>query len=123
LERRRSAAAAAFAAFPRLQTICSTIREVDGAQRQRLGGVMFTRGHERKSRTYALDGIVDRVGAGDAFAAGVLHGRVAGLADQATLELAVAAAALKHSIRGDLNLVDLRDVEHLVAAKGADIRR
>ena len=123
LERRRGAAAAAFAAFPRLETICSTIREVDGAQRQRLGGVLFTRGHELKSRTYALDGIVDRVGAGDAFAAGILHGRVAGLADQDTLELAVAAAALKHSIRGDFNLVDLRDVEQLVAAKGIDIRR
>jgi 2-dehydro-3-deoxygluconokinase len=123
LERRRGAAAAAFAAFPRLETICSTIREVDSAQRQRLGGVMFTRKQELASRTYALDGIVDRVGAGDAFAAGILHGRLAGLADQDTLELAVAAAALKHSIRGDFNLVSLSDVEQLVAAKGVDIRR
>ena len=123
LERRRGAAAAAFAAFPRLETICSTIREVDSAQRQRLGGVMFTRERELVSRTYSLDGIVDRVGAGDAFAAGILHGRIAGLADQDTLELGVAAAALKHSIRGDFNLVDLRDVEQLVAAKGLDIRR
>ncbi len=123
LERRRAAAAAAFAAFPRLQTICSTIRETDSASRQRLGGVMFTRTQELTSRTYALDGVVDRVGAGDAFAAGVLHGRIAGLADQDTLDLAVAAAALKHSIRGDFNLVELRDVEQLVAAKGLDIRR
>jgi 2-dehydro-3-deoxygluconokinase len=123
LERRRNAAAAAFAAFPRLETICSTIREVDNASRQRLGGVMFTRKLELKSRTYLLDGIVDRVGAGDAFAAGILHGRVIGLADQDTLELGVAAAALKHSIRGDFNLVDLRDVGQLLAAKGLDIRR
>ena len=123
LERRRSAAAAAFAAFPRLETICSTVREVDSAQRQQLGGVMLTRNSQLKSRTYALDGIVDRVGTGDAFAAGILHGRIAGLADQDTLELGVAAAVLKHSIRGDFNLVDLRDVEQLVAAKGVDIRR
>ena len=61
--------------------------------------------------------------AGDAFAAGILHGRLTGLADQDTLELAVAAAALKQSIRGDFNLVSLRDVEQLVAAKGLDIRR
>ena len=120
---RRAAAAAAFAAFPRLETICSTIREVDSAQRQRLAGVMFTRRQELKSRTYPLDDIVDRVGTGDAFAAGMLHGRVAGLADQDTLELGVAAAALKHSIRGDFNLVSLSDVEQLVAAKGVDIRR
>src|SRR5262245_56456819 len=124
LERRRAAAAAAFAAFPRLETICSTIREVDSAQHQRLGGVMFTRGrHEFVARTYALDGIIDRVGAGDAFAAGILHGRITGLADQDTLELGVAAAALKHSIRGDFNLVSVSDVEQLVAAKGVDIRR
>jgi len=123
LERRRAAAAAAFAAFPRLETICSTIREVDSAQRQRLGGVMFTREREVMSRTYPLDGIVDRVGAGDAFAAGILHGRVAGRADQDTLEFAVAAAALKHSIRGDFNLVSLSDVEQLIAAKSLDIRR
>jgi len=123
LERRRGAAAAAFAAFPRLTTICSTIREADSAQRQRLGGVMFTRTHELAARTYSLDGIVDRVGAGDAFAAGILHGRAAGLPDQATLELGVASAVLKHSIRGDFNLVELRDVEQLVAAKGVDIRR
>jgi 2-dehydro-3-deoxygluconokinase len=123
LERRRAAAAAAFAAFPRLQTICSTIRETDSASRQRLGGVMFTRSRELVARTYALDGIVDRVGAGDAVAAGILHGRIVGLADQDTLELAVAAAALKHSIRGDFNLVELRDVEQLVAAKSLDIRR
>jgi 2-dehydro-3-deoxygluconokinase len=123
LERRRTAAKAAFAAFPRLQTICSTIRDVDSVQRQRLGGVLFTRTREFQSRTHSLDGIVDRVGAGDAFTAGILHGRSAGLDDQATLELGVAAAVLKHSIRGDFNLVSLRDVEHLVGAKSPDIRR
>jgi 2-dehydro-3-deoxygluconokinase len=123
LERRRSAAAAAFAAFPRLATICSTIREAESAQRQRLGGVMFTRTGELVARTYSLDGIVDRVGAGDAFAAGILHGRATRLADQDTLELGVAAAVLKHSIRGDFNLVSVSDVDQLVAAKGVDIRR
>lgn len=123
LGRRRAAAAAAFAAFPRLTTICSTIRDVDSVQRQRLGGAMFTRTREHLSQTLSLDGIVDRVGAGDAFTAGILHGRIAGLDDQATLELGVAAAALKHSIRGDFNLVSLRDVEQLVGAKGTDIRR
>ena len=84
---------------------------------------MFTRKRELKSRMYALDGIVDRVGAGDAFTAGILHGRAADLADQDALELGVAAAALKHSIRGDFNLVDVRDVEQLMAAKDLDIRR
>jgi 2-dehydro-3-deoxygluconokinase len=123
LERRRAAATAAFAAFPRLTTICSTIRDVDSVHRQRLGGVMLTRARELVARTHTLDGIVDRVGAGDAFTAGILHGRIAGRDEQDTLELGVAAAVLKHSIRGDFNLVSQRDVEQLVAAKGLDIRR
>ena len=123
LARRRAAAVAAFAAFPRLETICSTIRDADSVRRQRLAGVLFTRERELVSRTYSLDGIVDRVGAGDAFTAGVLHGRLGKLDDQRALELGVAAAVLKHSIRGDFNLVDLRDVEQLVAAQGLDVRR
>jgi 2-dehydro-3-deoxygluconokinase len=123
LARRRAAAAAAFAAFPRLETICSTMRDVDSVQRQRLAGVLFTRERELVSRRYSLDGIVDRVGAGDAFTAGVLHGRLAKLDDQRALELGVAAAVLKHSIRGDFNLVGLRDVEQLVAAQSLDVRR
>jgi 2-dehydro-3-deoxygluconokinase len=70
-----------------------------------------------------LDGIIDRVGSGDAFAAGVLHGRLTGLGDQETLELAVAAAVLKHAIPGDFNLATLADVERLAAADPSDIER
>ena len=62
------------ARFPQLARICSTIRTANDARRHELAAVMFTRTHELKSRTYALDGIVDRIGAGDAFTAGVLHG-------------------------------------------------
>jgi 2-dehydro-3-deoxygluconokinase len=122
-ERRRAAAGAAFRAFPRLERICATIRDADNVSRQRLSGVMLTRERELCSRAHALDGIVDRVGAGDAFAAGILHGLVAGYDDQRTLEFAVAAAALKHSVRGDFNPVDLHDVEGLLAGPTADIRR
>jgi 2-dehydro-3-deoxygluconokinase len=121
--RRRAAAAAAFRELPRLERICATIRDADNVSRQRLSGVMHTRERELHSRTHSLDGIVDRVGGGDAFAAGVLHGLVAGYDDQRTLEFAAAAAALKHSVRGDFNLVDLREVEALLGNATADIRR
>jgi 2-dehydro-3-deoxygluconokinase len=124
LDRRRAAAAAAVAAFPRLERLCSTIRDVESVQRQRLSGVMFTRaGGEHVTRTHLLDGIVDRVGSGDAFTAGILHGLLSGNGEQRTLELAAAAAALKHSVRGDFNVVDLADVEQLAAAAPRDIRR
>src|SRR5262245_13391156 len=109
LERRRAAATAAFSAFPELERVCSTIRDVDSVDRQRITCVMYTRTRELVSRTHTLDGIVDRVGAGDAFTAGVLHGLVSGHDEQRTLEVGAAAAALKHSICGDFNLVDLAD--------------
>jgi 2-dehydro-3-deoxygluconokinase len=84
---------------------------------------MFVRGDQHVSRSHRLDGIVDRVGSGDAFAAGVLHGLLTGLDRQTTLELAAAAAVLKHSIPGDFNLARLADVERLAAADPRDIER
>ena len=84
---------------------------------------MYTRTSELKSRTHVLDGIVDRIGAGDAFTAGILHGLTAGRDEQSTLEFAAAAAALKHSVRGDFNLFAAADVERLLSAAPLDIRR
>jgi len=123
VERRRAAAAAAFAALPQLERICSTIRTVTDARHHELSAVMFTRTRELRSRTHSLDGIVDRVGAGDAFTAGILHGLAAGRDEQSVLEFAAAAAALKHSVRGDFNVVDAADVERLLGATSLDIRR
>jgi 2-dehydro-3-deoxygluconokinase len=99
------------------------VRVTESAERQTLAAAMLVRGSERVSRSYRLDGIVDRVGSGDAFAAGVLHGRLAGLDDQKTLELAAAAAVLKHSIPGDFNLATLADVERLAIGDPRDIER
>ena len=123
LARRRAAAAAAFAEFPNLEAIYCTLRTTESAEQQMLSAASFVRGGEHLSRTHRLDGVVDRVGSGDAFAAGVLHGLLAGLDAQETLELAVAAAVLKHSIPGDFNLATLVDVERLAVADPRDIER
>jgi 2-dehydro-3-deoxygluconokinase len=117
LERRRAAARAAFDAFPRLE------RGPDAGAPGALAATLSGRRLELVSRGYELPATVDRVGSGDAFAAGVLHGIVAGLPDEDVLELGAAAAALKHSIRGDFNLIGLADVEALLRAPSTDIRR
>ena len=67
-----------------------------------------------QSRSYAIR-VVDRVGSGDAFAAGLIHSLLAGRDTIAALEFATAAACLKHSIAGDFNLVSAAEVEALVA--------
>ena len=71
------------------------------------------------SRTYAITPIVDRVGGGDAFAAGVICGFLDGKDMKNALEYAVAASALKHTIPGDFNLVTREEVENLVSGDGS----
>ena len=62
--------------------------------------------------------IVDRVGGGDAFAAGFLHGILSGYSIEYSLEFAI-AAAIKHTIPGDINYTTLEEVESLVKSDGA----
>jgi len=65
------------------------------------------------SKEYSIHPIVDRVGGGDSFAAGVICGLLDGKNFRAALEFAVAASALKHTIPGDFNLVSRKEVETL----------
>ena len=59
--------------------------------------------------------VVDRIGGGDSFAAGLIHGFVSGRDLEATLKFVVAASALKQTIPGDFNQVSVAEVERLVA--------
>ena len=120
--RRRGAAQAAFDAFPSLQWLANTRRD-PLAEAQELGGTLYTRTQQLDSRKYALNGVVDRIGAGDAFAAGILHGLLTGMESQATVEFATAACTLKHFIVGDFNLASVEDVERLLAGVATDVRR
>lgn len=71
-----------------------------------------------QSRHYDIAPIVDRVGGGDAFAAGIIHGLLTTSPAQA-IEFAAAASALKHTIKGDFNLVSTAEVETLVGGDGS----
>ena len=66
------------------------------------------------SRTYDVAHIVDRVGTGDSFAAGLIYGMQTGLGSQEALDFAAAASCLKHSIPGDLNRVSVDEVRALL---------
>ena len=70
------------------------------------------------SRRYEINPIVDRVGGGDSFSAGVIHGLANGKSQDWALEFAVAASALKHTIPGDVNMVSLSEVENLMKGSG-----
>jgi 2-dehydro-3-deoxygluconokinase len=123
-DRLAEAAAAAFDAFPRLARIAATTRLRHEVGRQELAGALFPRGGAAvMARTYALSHIVDRIGGGDAFAAGLLHGLLRGDPDQAALDFAVAAAVAKHAIRGDFNLASEAEIAAIAAGEVMDVRR
>jgi 2-dehydro-3-deoxygluconokinase len=105
--RRQAAAAAAFDAFPHLERMCGTVRLEHGVEDHDLSATLHTRhGGVVQTRPLRLTGIVDRIGTGDAFAAGVLHGLLSGWSDDRTLAFGLSASAFKHSVPGDFNLAD-----------------
>jgi 2-dehydro-3-deoxygluconokinase len=113
---------AAFAAFPNLARIAATVRTQFSNDSHDLTATLFTRAGSLAARTYELHNIVDRIGTGDAFAAGVLHGLLRGWDDADALEFGLAAAALKHSIAGDFNRASEAQVQ-AVCAGTLDVRR
>lgn len=120
----RSAAGRAFAAFPQLGRLCTTIRTQHSVDHHSLSAIMLTRaGAVHVTPRYELAAIVDRIGGGDAFAAGVLHGLRSGMSDEASLQFGIGAACLKHSVPGDFNLVSTDDVAAWVSEGRFDVRR
>jgi len=117
------AAQAIFEACPQLEWLAATHRTVHGADHNDLTGFFATRTNIVGSREFVLRPIVDRIGAGDAFAAGILHGLRKQLDLQQTIDFATAATAYKHSLSGDFNTVGEADILNLLATGGGDVSR
>lgn len=92
--------------------VACTLRESVSASDNGWGAMLYKDGKAYFSRTYSLH-IVDRVGGGDSFSAGLLYGLLSGKDPQAALEFAVSASALKHTVEGDFNRVTAAEVERL----------
>ena len=103
--------------YPNLQKIAITLRESHSANQNGWSAVLNNREEFLVSKKYEIHNIVDRVGGGDAFNAGLIYGFDNINSDKEALEFAVAASCLKHSIPGDLPLISVKEVESLV--KGA----
>ncbi len=121
-DRRREAVDAAFDAFPKLQTIASTARHVEHVDLHRLSARIDTRDGHAQTEEVVLAGIVDRIGGGDAFAAGVLHALRRGGDIGEAARTGLALAALKHSLPGDASLFRQADIDAYLAG-GLDVRR
>jgi 2-dehydro-3-deoxygluconokinase len=102
--------------FPNLKMVAITLRESFSATHNDWGAILIVRGEENPfiSKKYQLKNIVDRVGGGDSFGGGLIYSLINEYSYQSSIEFAVAASALKHTIVGDANRVSVEEVNRLM---------
>ena len=93
--------------------VAITLRESISANDNNWSAMLYTNGQAVFSKKYAMH-IVDRVGGGDSFGAGLIYSLINNYDSQKAIEFAVAASCLKHSIEGDYNMVSVKEVETLM---------
>lgn len=113
-----------FEAYPTVKALAVSLRLSRSADDNSWSGALVLReGTVHLSPTYPLAPIVDRVGAGDAFGAGVIAGFLEGLSPEDTVKLAAALGAIKHSIPGDICLITRAEAESFLRDQSGRISR
>ncbi|MCQ2451217.1 MAG: sugar kinase [Clostridia bacterium] len=100
------------------QKVAITLRSSISANDNDWAAMLYDGDDYYFSKEYHLH-IVDRVGGGDSFGAGLIYSLLSGKSSKDAIEFAVAASALKHSIEGDFNRVTVSEVEKLAAGNGS----
>ncbi len=101
--------------FPKAKKVITTLRGSISASHNTWAGVLYDGTKMYESAQYQITDIVDRVGGGDSFMGGLIYGLLKyPKGDQNALDFAVAASCLKHTIKGDANLVTVSEVEKLM---------
>ena len=101
--------------FPGAKKVITTLRGSISASHNTWAGVLYDGKKMYETRQYQITHIVDRVGGGDSFMGGLIYGLLNYPEnDQNALDFAVAASCLKHTIKGDANLVTVEEVEKLM---------
>lgn len=108
-----------FTLFPNLKYQAITLRESFSASHNGWSACLYNGSKFLVSQRYEITDIVDRVGGGDSFAAGLIYGLHTGMKDEDALSFSVAASCLKHSITGDVNLSTVSEVQKLMAGDGS----
>lgn len=122
-EKEQKSAQFAFEKLNNLELITSTPRIQISASNNKLGAIAFTKKQNYKTDFYDLDAIIDRIGSGDAFAAGILNGILNDYEMQDALLMGLASACLKHAQLGDLCLNNLPMLKGFMNGEGLDVKR
>jgi 2-dehydro-3-deoxygluconokinase len=95
-----------------------TLRQGEFADFNDVSACYWDGSKSRRGRTVELRGMVDRVGGGDAFSAGIIYANLEGWDGQRAVDFAVAANAIAHTFHGDFNLATVEEVEHIALGGG-----
>ncbi len=111
------------AAYPNLQAVCTTLREVKSGLVNDWGGILWHNGAFYQARGFPGLEIEDRVGGGDGFSSGIAYGFLNGLSPQEIVDFGAAHGALLQTTRGDTSQVTLDEVRHVMRGGSARIQR
>lgn len=111
------------AAYPHIQLVGTTLREVVSGLANNWSAIMYYDGNFYESRRYEHLEIEDRVGGGDGFCSGLVYGFLTGLTPQECVEMGAAHGALLQSTRGDTSMVTMDEVKHVMKGGSARIKR
>ena len=110
-----------FNQFPKLRAIALTSRIQEGSSKIIWGATLATKKGFFESKKYTILPVIDRIGTGDSFTAGLIYGLNNFKDDQETLEFATAAGCLKHTLYGDINTVTFEEVIDLAQGDSSGI--
>jgi 2-dehydro-3-deoxygluconokinase len=108
--------------FPNVKVVATTLREVQSSNRHHWGAVMWYDGKQLVSPTAQLD-VLDRIGGGDGFAAGLIYGLISGREPEEALRLGWAHGALLTTFPGDITMARLPEVEAFARGGSARVQR
>jgi 2-dehydro-3-deoxygluconokinase len=106
-----------------LTHVAATARIAHSVDHHEITGLIADRNETATSRVFNLDSIVDRIGSGDAYAAGTLHALCSGLDLEQAVEFAAASCALKHGLPGDCSVVSAEEIWEVVRRHDRDVVR
>lgn len=109
--------------FPNIQVFYSTKRKIHSATENDLTGNLWMDRKYYESECHKIKPIIDRIGGGDAFSGGILHGLLCHYDPQTTIDFATAASALKHTVHGDCNQFSVSEVKSFMETGTGKINR
>jgi 2-dehydro-3-deoxygluconokinase len=115
-------AASAFLKKYKVGQVALSQRQTDARGGEKFSGMLLGKGPVQRSRVHEVSAF-GRIGSGDAFMAGILHGVLAGWAEDRIVEFAAAAACLKQTVAHDLALFSVGEIEEILRGSGGGVRR